>query len=73
MDGARRLPGRVRGEARDRARLIVVLEVGECVRLILRVGQLLRELGEALELGELPLLLHERVLAARVVKIHLVE
>lgn len=64
---------RVGGEARDTARLVVVLDVRQAVRLVLRVRELLREFGEALELGELPLLLHERVLAARVVEVHLVE
>jgi hypothetical protein len=39
----------------------MILKVRERMRLVLRVGELLRELGEALKLGELPLLLQKRV------------
>jgi len=56
------------------AHLVVVLEVAEGVRLVLGVGELLGEGGEALELGELPLLGHERVLrATAMIGIHQVE
>lgn len=45
---------RIGGEARDGSRLVVVLEVREGMRGVLRFGELLSECRQTLEIGELP-------------------